>query len=35
MRALGCGKGQGYLFSAPLERAALARWIVNGQPPDA
>lgn len=35
MRALGCGKGQGYLFSAPLERAALARWIVEGQQPAA
>lgn len=31
MRALGCGKGQGYLFSPPLERTALARWIVEGQ----
>lgn len=27
MRTLGCGKGQGYLFSRPLERDALARWI--------
>ena len=33
MRALGCGKGQGYLFSAPLEHAALSRWIVEGQQP--
>jgi diguanylate cyclase (GGDEF)-like protein/PAS domain S-box-containing protein len=30
MRALGCGKGQGYLFSAPLDHAALSRWIEAG-----
>ncbi len=28
MRALGCGKGQGYLFSAPLERDALVQWVL-------
>lgn len=27
MRSLGCGKGQGYLFSMPLERDALVQWI--------
>ncbi len=27
MRAIGCGKGQGYLFSQPLERQALAQWV--------
>ena len=27
MRAIGCGKGQGYLFSKPLERDALMQWI--------
>ena len=27
MRTLGCGKGQGYLFSRPLERDALVQWI--------
>ena len=27
MRAIGCGKGQGYLFSKPLEREALVQWI--------
>jgi EAL domain-containing protein (putative c-di-GMP-specific phosphodiesterase class I) len=27
MRSLGCGKGQGYLFSKPLERDALVQWI--------
>lgn len=27
MRAIGCGKGQGYLFSKPLERDALVQWI--------
>ena len=30
MRALGCGKGQGYLFSAPLDHEALSRWIEAG-----
>ena len=32
MRAMGCGKGQGYLFSAPLEHAALVRWITFRPP---
>ncbi len=27
MQALGCGKGQGYLFSRPLQRDALVAWI--------
>jgi diguanylate cyclase (GGDEF)-like protein/PAS domain S-box-containing protein len=27
MRTIGCGKGQGYLFSKPLERDALVQWI--------
>ncbi len=27
MRTLGCGKGQGFLFSRPLQREALVRWI--------
>jgi diguanylate cyclase (GGDEF)-like protein/PAS domain S-box-containing protein len=27
MRALGCGKGQGYLFSKPLDGEALVAWI--------
>jgi len=27
MCAIGCGKGQGYLFSKPLERDALVQWI--------
>ncbi len=27
MQALGCGRGQGYLFSVPLERDALVDWI--------
>jgi len=27
MRTLGCGKGQGYLFSRPLDRDALVQWI--------
>ncbi len=27
MRTIGCGKGQGYLFSKPLERDALVSWI--------
>jgi EAL domain-containing protein (putative c-di-GMP-specific phosphodiesterase class I) len=27
MRAIGCDKGQGYLFSKPLERDALVQWI--------
>ncbi|MEO7940339.1 MAG: bifunctional diguanylate cyclase/phosphodiesterase, partial [Burkholderiaceae bacterium] len=27
MRILGCGKGQGYLFSEPLLREALVQWI--------
>jgi len=32
MRALGCGKGQGYLFGAPMEHAELVRWIQSGAP---
>ncbi len=28
MRALGCDKGQGYLFSQPLEREALVQWVL-------
>ena len=31
MRALGCGKGQGYLFSPPLDRDALAQWIRDSE----
>ena len=27
MAELGCGKGQGYLFSKPLEAPALAAWV--------
>ncbi len=27
MRTLGCGKGQGYLFSRPLERDVLVQWL--------
>ncbi|MCZ4314534.1 EAL domain-containing protein [Comamonadaceae bacterium G21597-S1] len=27
MRTLGCGKGQGYLFSRPIERDELVQWI--------
>ncbi|MFZ4480922.1 MAG: EAL domain-containing protein, partial [Rhodoferax sp.] len=30
MLALGCGKGQGYLFSAPLDHAAFSAWIEAG-----
>lgn len=29
VRALGCEKGQGYLFSRPLPSDALARWMMN------
>ena len=29
MRALGCSKGQGYLFSAPLSGQALTAWIAQ------
>ncbi len=29
MKALGCSKGQGYLYSMPLDAAALARWITR------
>jgi diguanylate cyclase (GGDEF)-like protein/PAS domain S-box-containing protein len=29
MRSLGCGRGQGFLFSQPLERDVLVRWIGN------
>jgi diguanylate cyclase (GGDEF)-like protein/PAS domain S-box-containing protein len=32
MRAIGCGKGQGYLFSKPLERDALVQWILDRSP---
>ncbi|MEP6970486.1 MAG: EAL domain-containing protein, partial [Betaproteobacteria bacterium] len=32
MRAIGCGKGQGYLFSKPLERDALVQWILDRLP---
>jgi len=32
MQALGCAKGQGYLYSAPLEPDALRRWISLRQP---
>ncbi len=31
MRTLGCGKGQGYLFSQALEREALVQWIRAAQ----
>ncbi len=34
MQTLGCGKGQGYLFSWPLQRDALVEWI-HGQFPGA
>ena len=29
IRALGCDKGQGYLYSRPVEGAELARWLVG------
>lgn len=29
MKALGCGKGQGYLYSRPLEMDALTQWIAG------
>jgi len=33
MAALGCSKGQGYLYSTPLQATALAQWITNqGKP---
>jgi len=32
MQALGCAKGQGYLYSMPLEPDALRRWISLRQP---
>jgi diguanylate cyclase (GGDEF)-like protein/PAS domain S-box-containing protein len=32
MRTIGCDKGQGYLFSKPLERDALVRWIRDRSP---
>jgi diguanylate cyclase (GGDEF)-like protein/PAS domain S-box-containing protein len=34
MRTLGCGKGQGYLFSQPLARAALVQWMQRETPAD-
>jgi EAL domain-containing protein (putative c-di-GMP-specific phosphodiesterase class I) len=34
MRTLGCGKGQGYLFSKPIEREALVQWIRDEAPQD-
>jgi diguanylate cyclase (GGDEF)-like protein/PAS domain S-box-containing protein len=32
MRTIGCGKGQGYLFSEPLPRDALVQWMLERLP---
>ena len=34
MRTIGCGKGQGYLFSRPLARDALVQWMLERLPGD-